>query len=232
MKTRNDPRMRPSPEVAHRIRQYIVHHGLEPGDLLPTQDELSEKLHVGIRRLREGLSILKHQGFIETRGKGGTFVRQPSFESLSKPITWHLDATGYRFEDLVLARACLESAVAAEAAERRSARDLLTILDALEQLDARPETENDLAEDEAFHLAIMEATHNPVMVTFGQLVRIQFQGKDTHPDAPASRKAANQEHLRIYEAIERQDRAAARDLMYAHVMGQLQIHNLTEEGKC
>lgn len=222
MTTRNDPRRRPSPEVAHRIRQYIVHHGLKPGDLLPTQDQLSEKLAVGIRRLREGLSILKHQGFIETRGKGGTFVRRPSFESLSKPISWHLDATGYCFEDLVLARASLESAVAAEAAERRSARDLLTILDALERLEGRDAAETDLAEDEAFHLAIMEATHNPVMVTFGQLVRIQFQGKDTHPESGASRKAANQEHRDIFEAIERRDRAAARDLMYAHVMGQLQ----------
>jgi DNA-binding FadR family transcriptional regulator len=226
MKTRNDPRRRPSPEVAHSIRQYIVRHRLKPGDLLPTQDELSEKLDLGIRRLREGLSILKHQGFIETRGKGGTFVRRPSFESLSKPITWHLDATGYRFEDLVLARAGLESAAAGEAAERRSARDLLTILDALEQLEARPEAESDLAEDESFHLAIMEATHNPVTVTFGQLVRIQFQGKDTHPELPALREAANHEHRRIYEAIERQDRAAARDLMYAHVMGQLQADNL------
>lgn len=224
--------MPPSPEVAHSIRQYIVHHGLEPGDLLPTQDELSEKLDVGIRRLREGLSILKHQGFIETRGKGGTFVRRPSVESLSKPITWHLDATGYRFEDLVLARACLESAVAAEAAERRTARDLLRILDALEQLEARPLTANDLAEDEAFHLAIMEATHNPVMVTFGQLVRIQFQGKDTQPDAPGVRQAANREHRSVFEAIERQDRAAARDLMYSHVMGQLQTHNPTKEEPC
>ena len=106
---------------------------------------------------------------------------------------------------------------------------MLAILDALERLEAVAESPaGDLAEDEAFHLAVMQATHNSVIVTFGQLVRLQFHGKDPRPDSVEHRHITNQEHRRIYEAIERQDRAAARDAMYAHVMGQLKSCNLAE----
>jgi DNA-binding FadR family transcriptional regulator len=219
----------PPSEAARSVRQYILHHGLKPGDQLPTHDELSQRLNVGRLRLREGLSILRHQGIIETRNKAGTIVRQPSYQALSEPIAWHLNGTGYKLEDLVLARACLESSVAAEVAEKRSARDLLVILDALERLESVADSpEGDLAEDEAFHLAVMQATHNPVIVTFGQLVRFQFQETDPRPNSAEHRRITNQEHRYIYEAIERHDRAAARDAMYVHIMGQLKFCNAKE----
>ena len=180
----------PPSDAARRVRQYILHKGLKPGDQLPTHDQLAKCLDIGRLRLREGLSILRHQGIIETRNKGGTIVRQPSIRTLSEPISWHMDSIGYTSDDLILARACLESSAAAEAAEKRSARDLLKILDALEQLEARVENPDDLTEEERFHMAIIEATHNPVIVTFGQLIRIQIEGKDL---ARATRHASGDE---------------------------------------
>jgi GntR family transcriptional regulator, transcriptional repressor for pyruvate dehydrogenase complex len=196
---------------------------MKPGDQLPTHEELSRRLNLGQRCLRESLSILRHQGIIETRNKGGTIVREPSLATLNEPIRWHLDATGYELEDLISARAWMESGAAAVAAKHRTARDLLKILDALEKLEA-PTTlsTSDWQEDEAFHLAILKATHNSVIVTFGQLVTLNFHRQDTKK--PVSRKRRivyNQEHRNIYDAIERKDVSAARDLMYAHVMGQL-----------
>jgi GntR family transcriptional regulator, transcriptional repressor for pyruvate dehydrogenase complex len=208
-------------EAARRIRQYITRQGLKPGDQLPTHTELIQHLKVGQRRLREGLSILKSQGMIETRSKGGTIVRRPTVKTLSEPFGWFLDTVGCRFEDLVMARACVESGAAAEAAGNRTARDLLVILDALEQMEAlAPSRGNDWAEEEAFHVAILQATHNPVIVTFGQLIRLHFhnvQKKDTKLDPPEWRQKANEQHRSLYESIERQDRTAARDLMYAHI---------------
>jgi GntR family transcriptional regulator, transcriptional repressor for pyruvate dehydrogenase complex len=184
---------------------------------------LGRRLKVGQRRLREGLSILRHQGIIETRNKGGTIVRQPAIATLNEPIRWHLDAAGYRLDDLIRARAWLECGAAAEAATQRTARDLLEILDALERLESLVDAErSDWTEDEAFHLAIMEATHNPVIVTFGQLVRLNFQGQDdVTPPSAEWRREFNREHRGIFEAIERQDATAARDLMFAHVTNQL-----------
>ncbi len=227
--------MRSSPpcEAARRIRQYIVRHRLKPGDQLPKHDELAERLKLGSRRLREGLSILMHHGIVETRSKGGTIVRRPSIETLSEPIGWHLDTTGYQFEDLVSARAWIESGMAAEAATHHTARDLLVILDALERLEAAADDERcDVAEEEAFHLAIMQATHNAVMLTFGQLVSCQLRGCAEWSEPPGHHRRVFEEHRAIYEAIAQRDRTAARDLMYTHVMNQLSNPNVTKRDPC
>ena len=208
-------------QVAGRIRHYILHNKLKPGDILPVQQELSRELDVGHRRLREGLSVLKNQGIIETRRKGGTIVCRPTYEKLSEPITWHLDATGgYGFEQLLTARACVESGAAAEASEKRTARDLLVMLDALEHMGAVIDApEDELPSDERFHCAILEATHNPVIVAFGQIVRLQFkQNAELKSDPSDLRRVTYNSHKGIYEAIRHKDRAAARDLMYNHVM--------------
>ena len=224
----------PPSETARRIRHYIVRHRLKPGDQLPTHEELSQRLNVGRLRLREGLSILRHQGMIETCNKGGTIVRQPSFKTLNEPISWHLNSAGYKLEDLIAARAWLERGAAAQAARKRTARDLLKILDALEQLEALTEVDrSDWPEDEAFHLSIMEATHNAVIVTFGQLVRLNFQGQDAmKPEPSERRRAVNKEHQNVYEAIERRDAEAARKSMFAHVMGQRIHSNLAKGEEC
>lgn len=207
-------------QVAGSIRQYIRHNRLKPGDSLPVHHELSRRLDIGHRRLREGLSVLKDQGLIVTRRKGGTIVCQPTYEDLSEPIGWHLDTAGYEYAHFVSARACVESGAAAEAAERRTARDLLVMLDTLEQMEAAIDAADiEAPRDEHFHLAILEATHNPVIIAFGRIVRLQFQkSAELEPDPVDSRRATYETHKSIYEAIRRKDRAAARDLMYAHVM--------------
>ena len=221
----------PPSDAARRVRKYIIQRGLQPGDQLPTHDELSKFLNVGRCRLREGLSILRHHGIIETRNKGGTIVRRASLKSLSEPISWHLDTTGYQLEDLIVARAWLESGAAAEAAAKRTARDLLVILDKLERLESLIDApRGDCPEDEAFHLSIMEATHNSVIVTFGQLARLNIKEEEAAaPPSAERRREYNKQHRAIYDAIERREAEAARTLMFAHVRGQLGHVGLPEE---
>lgn len=208
--------------VAEQIRSWIRRRKLRPGDRLPTHDELSDQLGIGLRRLREGLSVLEHQGLIETRAKAGTLVRQPAVENLSAPVAWHLDAAGCQFEDLVRARAHLESGAAAEAAERRTARDLLVILDALEALEqATAAGRDDRREEQAFHLAILEAAHNSALATFSQLISLQLARVPGVPRSRRRRATYTAEHRAIYEAIERRDATAARERMFEHIAGQL-----------
>jgi|GEM_PF-1366460 len=213
--------------TADVLKRMIRDGKLREGDKLPSHDKLSRQLGIGINRLREGLAILEQQGLIKTRRKGGTCIRESSLETLHEPIRWHLDWMGHTFPDLVRARAAMESAIIAEAVRARTARDLLALLDAIEQMEKIPLTAPDAEwekADERFHMELLKATHNPVMQCFGQLIAGQFQRKvkEHLRVIPKVVKRTLEMHRAIFAAIEKRDADAARKAMYAHVMSQLQ----------
>jgi GntR family transcriptional repressor for pyruvate dehydrogenase complex len=210
--------------VTQKLVDFIKIKNLQPEDQLPTHAELCKRLKVGIRPLREALSVLSQQGFIETRRRGGTILTKPCVKVLSDPLAWQLEQKGFTFEDMVRARAAVESAVVAEAAKARKTKDLLAILSAIEDLEAICSPNKDAENaDEAFHLAILNATHNPVMSIFGQLIDGQFKRK--HPGKfykSAERMSESiTEHRAIYHSIEKQKPEVAQKLMYKHIMYML-----------
>ena len=213
--------------TADVLKRMIRGRKLRLGDKLPSHDKLSRQLGIGIHRLREGLAILEQQGLIKTRRKGGTCIRESSLETLHEPIRWHLDRMGYTFLDLVRARAAMENAIVEEAVRTRTARDLLALLDAIEQMEKIPLTAFDaevIKADKRFHLELLKATHNPVMQCFGQLINEQFQRtiEDQRKVNPKGFRQTIAMHRNILSAIEKRDADAARKIMRAHVMRQLQ----------
>jgi GntR family transcriptional repressor for pyruvate dehydrogenase complex len=204
-----------------KVREYILRNKLRPGDKLPTHEVLCEQLEMGIRPLREGLSILREQGWIETRRRGGTIIKNPSTENLAKAFAWHLEIDGYTYQELLLARAAIESAAAAESARSRNAKDLLKMLDALEQMEETKEhTDSVTTTDQRFHLAVLEGTHNSVLLTFGQLIRVQFKYKMLENISPSPDRLmeSTREHRKIYNSIDSKNPDQARALMYSHIL--------------
>ncbi|MFC1509042.1 FadR/GntR family transcriptional regulator [Candidatus Omnitrophota bacterium] len=207
--------------LAQRIREYIKGKGLQPGDRLPTHKSLCLEFNVGIRLLREAMSILREQGIIETRYRGGTVVCSPGIENITENIQWHLNNTEFKLENIQKARATIESAIVVESARKRTARDMLVMLDAIEMMEAEGKpTLSFLEADEMFHMAILAASHNPVLLLFGQLIHSQFKYVINHNYMPTidHYHESVKEHKKIYSFIEMQEAEAARNFMYMHIM--------------
>ena len=220
--------------TADSLKRLIRERGLRQGDKLPRHDELSRQLGIGVHRLREGLAILRQQGLVETRRKGGTWIKESTMEMLHEPIQWHLDRMEQTLPDLVRARAAMESAIVVEAVRSRKTRDLLALLDSIEQMEQVSLSASDVElnnVDEGFHLELLKATHNPVMQCFGQLIAEQFRrkAKVNKKVIPQVIKQTIQDHRAILNAIEQQDAAAATKAVYDHVMSQLQEVTRIEE---
>jgi len=208
-------------DVVSAIMAYIRRHRLSAGDRLPVRPELSAILHVGPRRLREALSVLEHQGIIETRNRGGTLVGASSVETLGRPLSWHLDRMGHGPEETDNLRALIEGAAAWQAARRRRPRDLLAMLDALQRLEQEPATWAEDAEAERdFHGAVLQAARNPLMATFTDLIATLVADSTTRPRSRRTWRKINAQHRPIYEAIERRDAVQAMELLYRHLMAK------------
>ena len=220
--------------VAQMIRDFIDDRNLEPGEQLPTQQELSRILGVGVRKLREGMSILSHEGLVKTSGKGGTKVMMPSLDHMHDSVMRYLSRQDYSTIHLIRARARFEGAIASEAAEYRKARDLLVMLDSIERFEERidDEEKNIIEMDKDCHLAILKAAHNPVFEVFGELIITQFFTKFTpHARLPSQiRKVTLKEHRKIYDAIQAQDAALTEKTMYEHIMAQVERHKHLQDG--
>ncbi|WP_324716583.1 ADP-ribosylglycohydrolase family protein [Carboxydochorda subterranea] len=61
--------------VAEEVRRYIASRHMEPGDPLPSEQELMRQLNVGRSSLREGLRALEYIGVITVVPGKGIFVR-------------------------------------------------------------------------------------------------------------------------------------------------------------
>lgn len=61
-------------QIVKQLRELILEQQIEPGDKLPSERMLSEKLSVGRSTIREALRSLELLGIIETKHGGGTFL--------------------------------------------------------------------------------------------------------------------------------------------------------------
>ncbi len=83
-----------------KILKYIRESGLEAGDRLPTELELSEQLGIGRLSLREGLNALKSEGIIVAMQGRGTFVACSSTQisdtlNLNYSVTEMIQCSGH-----------------------------------------------------------------------------------------------------------------------------------------
>ncbi len=71
--------------VEDSLLTYIRSSGLNPGDLLPKEEELAEQLKVSRHIVREGVSRLKTLGLVESRKRKGMMLTRPNvFAGVSK----------------------------------------------------------------------------------------------------------------------------------------------------
>ena len=63
-------------QVIHELGRLIVSGKLAPGESLPREELLAERMQMSRTALREAMKVLSAKGLIESRQKTGTRVRE------------------------------------------------------------------------------------------------------------------------------------------------------------
>ncbi|MFK7755491.1 MAG: FadR/GntR family transcriptional regulator [Flavobacteriales bacterium] len=154
----------PVDKIIRQIRDSISSGQLKPGDRLPSERHLSEKLGVGRSHLREAIRKLEFYGILKTRPQSGTFVAGLGIPALEGLITDMLGLQGRDFKSLVETRVILESNLAQLAALNRTEKDLRDIEKALKAHRVKIDANEDAVEEDfLFHIKIAEASKNSVL---------------------------------------------------------------------
>ncbi|WP_221566377.1 FadR/GntR family transcriptional regulator [Alkalihalobacillus sp. TS-13] len=134
------PREKMFVEILKKLKTIMFDDRLQPGDKLPSERELSERLNVGRSSVREALRAMELLGLIETRRGEGTFIKEPRKHRLVEVLaSFILNDTTAR-KELAETRYLIEKNAIVLAAERRTNEQILKLqaqLERMEKYDAK-----------------------------------------------------------------------------------------------
>lgn len=195
--------------IAAELREAILTGTYAHGQRLPAERHLAGHFGASRSTIREALRQLQDMALVTRRMGSGTFVHHPeqAGEAHVAEVTSPLE--------LIEVRQAIEPHLARLAVAHATARDLDALaetLSALEACDGDQETFSNA--DERFHLALAEATGNPLMAwLYRQINEVRSHrqwGEMKRKILTAANIARyNVQHRALIEAIRRRDVEAA-----------------------
>jgi len=211
---------KPSDLIIKQLRNLITTGQLKPGDKLPSERQLSEKMGIGRTYVRDAIKKLEYYGVLKTLPQSGTIVSKLEISSLDGLINDILRMNGTDFFSLVETRVLLETNAAVLAAERRTDKDLEHLQQTLEAFRIKGEaTGQAVEEDLMFHIAIAEASQNSVLKSLMMILMPDVVSNYAKYKAcgPERYKKSLEEHIIIYEHIRNREAEKARTVMNQHL---------------
>ena len=201
---------------------------LAPGARLPTEHALTQAARVSRTVVREAVAALRAEGLVVTRQGVGAFV-----SAAPQQAPFRIEPERMQSLDDILSvmelRLGVEIESAGLAAERASRAQVKAISAALEAIErAAQEGRAAVDEDLAFHRAVAEATGNAEFPRFLQFIgshlipRRTVSGLTDRMGERAYLALIQEEHRRIYQAIEERDPKGAREAMRRHLTRSLE----------
>jgi len=191
--------------VLDRIKAAITRGELKPGDLLPSETEMSASLGVGKTSIREAVKMLQAVGAVDIRQGHGTVIRTEPGPDLLTPLVFQLLLKDGTPSELMEFRQLLEPSYTLLAQEKATEADIEHLERAVEQLENNIAAGAQTVEDDlGFHRIILEATRNPYMITIGNTVLELFRGSIEKSIQEIPRVAAT-DHRAIFEAFRSRD---------------------------
>jgi GntR family transcriptional repressor for pyruvate dehydrogenase complex len=213
---------RQSDTIVSHIKNLVSQGVLRPGDRIPPERDLAQELGLGRGTIREAFQQLEAIGLIERTARS-RIVRAPKGAERAMR-----DASAARtLEDqrrfllqIIDVRIGLEGWVAAEVARKASPTDVRRLQRILKNIERAGATSADLAAlDLEFHRAMIEATHNTVVMQVLEALTSMVKSITAFKKSTLDprRKVDTRLHREVIEAVTRRDPSAAQAAMVAHL---------------
>lgn len=214
-----------SQAVVRQIEGLILHGVLRPGERLPAERDLSDRLGVSRPSLREAVAELQDRGLLATRAGAGIYVADVLGSAFAPALVDLFRSHDQAVFDYVTFRRDMEGLAAERAARDGSDTDLKVIdaiLAKMEAAHAKRDPSDEAALDADFHMAIIEASHNVIMLhmmrSMYELLREGvFYNRQAMFRQRTTRDQLLDQHRMINAAIQARDPAGARAAVEAHL---------------
>ncbi|MCB1760449.1 MAG: FCD domain-containing protein [Gammaproteobacteria bacterium] len=217
---------RKSDKIAETLATMIADGELQPGERLPAERVLAGQLQVSRPSLREAIQKLNSRGMLTTRRGGGTFVRDDIEPSFIDPLLAMLKELPESRYDVLEIRHALEGTAAYYAALRATEEDKARIRRKFEIMISKHGVGDPMDEaraDAEFHLSIVEASHNLVLLhvmrgLFTLLMNSISHNLDKLYTLPRVFEPLSNQHERLMNTVLESDPDKARQAAQTHLV--------------
>ncbi|NVK45298.1 MAG: FCD domain-containing protein [Rhodobacteraceae bacterium] len=214
-----------SASVARQVELLILRGILRPGERLPSERDLAERLGVSRPSVREAVAELTDKGLLETRANAGIFVADVLGSAFSPALVKLFGSHDEAVFDYIAFRRDMEGLAAERAAKMASDTDLKVIATIFQKMEAAHPKRNPTEEarlDAEFHLSIIEASHNVIMLhmmrsMFDLLREGVFYNRSVMFKQRTNRAQLLEQHRAIHDALQVRDPEAARAAVTQHL---------------
>ena len=200
------------------IKAMIANGELVPGSRLPAERDLARQFGVNRATVRQVLKVLEMMGVLVQRVGDGTYLSNSAEAILNEPLDFLVLLDDLSHHELFETRLIVEPELAARAAERATAQDLLDMRSAVAAMQNSTKNSDRLAADMAFHDTVFRASGNRIcQLLFKRIHRTLLHSMAKLSDRVSVDKPL-QYHKRIYTAIRARDVQGAREAMREHIL--------------
>ncbi|WP_413187281.1 FadR/GntR family transcriptional regulator [Paraburkholderia sacchari] len=206
--------------VAFELGSAILRGDYAPAEILPREADLMAAFDVSRTVLREALRTLTSKGLVESRPKVGTRVRERAAWNLldADLLDWYARvapplAFALKLQEM---REMIEPFAAGLAASAHDAPALERLANAHTAMAEARNVDEWVRADLRFHLAVLAACRNELLVPLGTLIERTLEGQlRVNAKRADVFNAALPDHTTVFEAIGRRDAQAASAAMAA-----------------
>ena len=221
-------------QIVQQIEESVLNGSLKPGDQLPAERDLAQRLGVSRTAVREAVKTLREKGLVEAYSGRGTFVTDGTSQAARQSFDLMVKIGQQEGSPhLAELRLILEPGIAAMAAERVEDEDLTAMRDAVAVMErSQKDPEAYIEADLDFHLALAEAVANPLILSLiDSIVGLLREQRIKIFNVEGGPQRGQFHHKRILEAMERRDPEMARSAMRAHLEQVRQDSRVSPSGK-
>jgi len=209
--------------IATLLKEAISAGQYQPDERLPPERELAEHFGAARNTVRQALNLLEKEGLVIRRAGSGTYVQVPIAQGVGGLPSLREIAEITSPVELIDVRIAIEPVIVQMASANATSRDIDAIERHLIELEeADGDYDRFSLADETFHMAIAQATNNPLFVWIYAGVN-DVRGHENWDKMKKSVLSVteietyNNEHRQLWDAIAHRDSQRAKQLMIAHL---------------
>ena len=197
----------------------VISGGFRPGERLPPERELCERLGVSRTVVREALNLVEARGLVSIEHGRGAVVSGGESRAVRDTLGLLLRVRPKTLWELLEMRGILEVEVAGLAAGRAGPEDVGEMRVQVERMRGSIEApEGYVDADVAFHALLARAARNGVLLTMLEpVVDLLRASRRVSAARPGNARRALAEHERILDDVQSGDAEGARQKMRSHL---------------